>query len=69
MADDIDRAQQEEEFFLARAINNVPRADLQARGRCLFCEEKVAEGVRFCSSECRDDFDRLHAAQNRNGRA
>jgi len=69
MADDIDRAQQEEEFFLARAINNRRRWDPLPRGECLFCAERVTDRALFCGSECRDDYDRLIAAQSRNGRA
>jgi hypothetical protein len=69
MADDIDRAQAEEERFLAAAITNITlgQKTLKPTGHCLYCAETVAAGVRFCSTECRDDFDRLTAARARNG--
>lgn len=28
-----------------------------ASGACLWCEELVADGVRWCSAECRDWWD------------
>jgi hypothetical protein len=67
MADDIDRAQTETDFFLARAINNLQRRELTPRGECLFCAEKVTDRALFCGSECRDDYDRLVAARARVG--
>jgi hypothetical protein len=69
MADEIDRANDEAELFLARALqqNMDARRRLEAKGQCLFCREPLAEGLRFCDADCRDDFDRLSEARKRNG--
>lgn len=29
-----------------------------ATGFCLFCDADVAEGLRWCDSDCRDDWER-----------
>jgi len=69
MADEIDRANEEAEFFLSRSIRNnlAARRSISARGACLFCREALAEGLRFCDADCRDDFDRLSEARKRSG--
>jgi RimJ/RimL family protein N-acetyltransferase len=69
MADEIDRANDEAERFLARALqqNAASRAVLTACGQCHFCLEPVADGLRFCDADCRDEFDRRSAARLRNG--
>jgi hypothetical protein len=33
----------------------------------LFCGEDVAERVRFCNVECRDDYELEQAARQRSG--
>ncbi len=30
----------------------------KATGRCLSCEKKLAEGLRWCDAACRDDWQR-----------
>jgi hypothetical protein len=69
MADEIDRANDEAERFLARSIHNnqTARPVLLACGQCHYCGEGVAEGLRFCDADCRDDYDRLSEARKRNG--
>lgn len=69
MADDIDRANDEAAFFLARAMYNRRRRELIPTGQCLFCAEKVPGHALFCGPECRDDYDQLLAARARAGRA
>lgn len=34
-------------------------------GECLWCGEQVAAHRRWCSPECRDDWERRHARQPR----
>lgn len=69
MADEIDRANDEVERFLVQALQNnaAARPLLLACGQCHYCGEAVAEGLRFCDAECRDDYDKLIAARRRNG--
>jgi hypothetical protein len=67
VADDIDRAQQEEEFFLTRAMAATKRPGLVACGRCHYCNENVEPGALFCGPECRDDFDHEQACRKRSG--
>lgn len=57
--DEIDRAQphieMETERLIKAARQHKPVA--AATGECLFCGEEVNEGVRWCSPECRDDWE------------
>lgn len=32
---------------------------IEATGYCLFCEEPLEDGRRWCDAECRDDWQRL----------
>lgn len=59
--DEADRADEERESSLQlalskalRAADKVPRSS----GKCLWCEEPVAQGRRWCNSECREDWER-----------
>jgi hypothetical protein len=69
MADEIDRANDQAELFLAAAIENnkAHRAVLKPTGQCLSCREPVPDGRRFCDADCRDDFDRISEARRRAG--
>ena len=57
--DDIDRASEridlETEQLIKQARNRPPEAE--ATGACLYCGEKIKPGFRWCSPECRDDWD------------
>jgi hypothetical protein len=37
-----------------QSIKDVPLAE--ATGYCLFCDEEVEENRRWCSAQCRDDW-------------
>ena len=66
MSDDADRADRLIEAALQDALAAVRRnRGPEATGYCLWCEEPLAEGRRWCSAECRDDWDRHHAAARR----
>jgi len=57
MSDDADQAQEKMEIDLAHAIRMASAAPLiRGTGRCLYCDEPVGEGVRWCSIPCRDDY-------------
>lgn len=58
-----DRAQQLEETARQAALSQRQRETVQpaSTGRCLNCEEPLAEGQRFCDPDCRDDYTRLQA--------
>lgn len=47
-----------EEVALAAARAHRLPAGPAATGSCLWCDEPVASGVRWCSSDCRDDWER-----------
>lgn len=49
-----------------KAARDAAGAGLQPTGRCHWCGDPVEAPQRFCSLECRDDWDR--AAQRRHGR-
>lgn len=54
----IDRAQQEIERQLERSLQLTRNQGVKYRaiGHCLNCEEPLADGVRWCDADCRDDF-------------
>ncbi|QOJ20341.1 MAG: DUF2116 family Zn-ribbon domain-containing protein [Gammaproteobacteria bacterium] len=60
--DDIDRAGElidmMNEKLVQQARNRPPEAS--ATGECLFCGEDVKPDVRWCSPECRDDWEARH---------
>lgn len=61
MSDEADLGNEEvqQSIDLARKLIN-PKPMYEATGMCLNegCDEKLPEGVRWCSPECRDDFER-----------
>lgn len=58
MADEADRAAQEEEMLLAEAIKARRPAGPVPTGRCLWCDEIVGDTMRWCNAECRDQWER-----------
>ena len=58
MADEIDRADQEVERNLAQAMRLRKRAAPAATGFCLYCGEVVDEERRWCSIDCREDWEK-----------
>jgi len=60
MADVGDQAHQVSEFFLRTSLADCDRALMvaQATGRCLWCNEPLADGRRWCDAECRDEWER-----------
>lgn len=58
MTDIIDQANDQAEM-IANAYRAIRRPEgPRATGRCLFCEESVTDGRRWCDAECRDDWER-----------
>lgn len=58
MADEIDIANDRAAMDLERALaaaRGIPGPE--ATGCCLWCEEPVAEGRRWCNAACRDDWE------------
>ena len=41
---------------------------LEADGRCHYCDEHVAHGALFCNTDCRDDYQKEQEALRRAGR-
>jgi len=57
--DDADMAQADIELALKGQLSAVSRLDsVAATGACLNCGEALAEGQRWCDSDCRDDWSR-----------
>lgn len=54
----IDRAQQEIERELERGIAKARMQEALYRpiGICLYCSEPLTKDLRWCDSDCRDDF-------------
>lgn len=56
--DDIDRAQNEVERTLAEALRRRSSPGPVATGRCLYCDELVADAHRWCDTDCRGGWER-----------
>lgn len=57
MADDVDRTQARAEIeatYLAAASRKP--AGPPPNGRCLYCNEPLADGRRWCDADCRDEW-------------
>lgn len=57
--DDIDRAGELIDMMNEKLVNQARNRPPEAvsTGECLFCGEDVKPGVRWCSPECRDDWE------------
>lgn len=55
--DEIDRAQDEVERSLAESLRSRRSAGPAPTGRCLWCDEILDDVKRWCSPECRDQWD------------
>lgn len=68
LPDKNDAATETEELFRDLALRyRAPEAPA-ATGRCLFCDEPLPKGRRFCDAYCRDDYDirsRVEAGRGR----
>lgn len=68
MADPVDIAQDHIErqapYLLAASKRPAGPAPT---GRCHYCDETVADGMRFCDAECRDEYDKHQRAVARAG--
>jgi hypothetical protein len=64
VSDEADHADALIEAAVVDAIDRARRARKAARatGRCLWCREKTGQGRRWCGPDCRDDWERAHAA-------
>lgn len=65
MADDIDRAQADCDFFLNQALAASKKNEPVHNGFCLFCAEKSE--AKFCDRFCFEDFERLERAKHISG--
>ena len=65
MADEVDRAAQEEEMLLAEAIKARRPAGPVPTGRCLWCDEIVGDTMRWCNAECAREWEALEALMRR----
>ena len=54
-----DRASDEEERSLAEALRTRQPSGPAPTGRCLYCDELVADGARWCGPGCRDEWQGL----------
>lgn len=68
MSDIIDDANNQAEMALQIQLRARRPEGPVATGICLSCEAELAEGKRWCNNFCRDDYDRMTYAAQRNGR-
>lgn len=64
MADEIDRASEQEEWFREKALSQ-RKPEPEYDGHCLNCD-KETEGA-YCDRECREDAERFDRARQRAG--
>lgn len=67
MADEADVASVQEEAYLSAALNR-RQASLPPAGQCYSCGEPVEGILRFCDTECREDWEKVESARRRGGR-
>lgn len=60
MTDQFDRAADLEERARAAAIASRRKTAPAATGHCLFCGDDAPAGHRWCSKDCRDDWEHQH---------
>lgn len=58
MADEIDRAADQEARNLAQSLRLRRPSGPQPTGRCLYCDEIVADAHRWCGIECREGWEK-----------
>ncbi len=58
MTDEIDRANDEAEKYLAQAARVKRPEGPPPTGRCHFCDEIVDDNARWCDKDCRDGWER-----------
>lgn len=58
--DEADRANDEVERSLAEAARLRKPTGPIATGRCLYCDDIVGDTQRWCSVECRDNWEAPH---------
>jgi hypothetical protein len=56
MADQLDRAQQENDLHLAVQLKKRKHI-APVTGYCAWCAEKAPAKASFCDSDCRDDYE------------
>ena len=67
MSDDADRASEREEQDREAALKR-REPELLPVGSCYWCDSELNADRTFCDSDCRDDYQRARAAQERAGR-
>lgn len=68
MSDEADIAAAQEEAHRMAALNR-RQATLPSVGQCYACGEPVGGSLRFCDTDCREDWERIEAARRRGGRS
>lgn len=61
MADQFDLASEYEELERISCMNRLKsrnQPEAKATGFCLYCEEEVKDGRRWCCPECRDEWEK-----------
>lgn len=64
MSDEIDRAREYEQVQRDYLIESARRYKSPvATGLCLYCSSEVSNGLRWCNSDCRNDYERLEPSR------
>lgn len=66
MVDEFDLASEKEYAERERLIEQARKPIKKLfTGYCDYCNERISDGRRFCSPECRDDYEMEEAAMKR----
>jgi hypothetical protein len=69
MSDVTDKADVIIEMITKAAIDEARKeVHLHADGHCLYCDEDIAPGLKFCNRDCRDDWDQEQRALKISGK-
>lgn len=70
MSDVTDKADVIIEMITAAAIEEARKeVHLHTDGHCLFCDDDIEPGLKFCNRDCRDDWDKEQRALRIRGMA
>jgi len=67
VSDEVDLAAEYMDRVLQTALDAHTRANrMKPVGACYYCEAELKSGMLFCDADCRDEYERMIAAQRRN---
>jgi len=60
MGDIVDKAEHASNAFFNEALNNKAEEAPEHTGECFNCGEPLAAPMRWCDTDCRDDWEKIN---------